>query len=68
MTQTRTYPNVTVKLIGEAANPYVLIGEVEAVLRREVGHQAADEFVVQALNSGSYDSLLAFIQNTVLVV
>jgi hypothetical protein len=59
------YPHVHVKLTGTDGNAFALIGRVSKALRQEVNHQAAAEFTADAMNSGSYDQLLVFIQSTV---
>ena len=61
------YPEVEVELIGQDGNAFTLIALTKSALRREVGKAAADRFFELATQTGSYDELLAFIQNTVTV-
>jgi len=61
------YPDVTVRLVGEDGNALHIIGTVSQALRRAHGHGAANTFMDAALDSGSYDELLALVQRTVVV-
>ncbi len=61
-----TYPDVYVHMsTGQDGNAFAIIGAVSKALRREVGPEAAAEFSREAMDSGSYDELLAFVQRTV---
>lgn len=57
--------DIKVELIGHDGNAFNLIGRVAKALRKEVSAEAATEFTNQAMEQGSYDELLAFIQETV---
>lgn len=59
------YPDVTVQLVGEDGNAFAIIGRVSHALRKEVGPDAAREFTVTAMSTGSYDELLRLITDTV---
>lgn len=61
------YPHVKVQLLGEDGNAFNLIGITAKAIKRQVGREEGDAFVVEAMNQESYDALLAFIQNTVVV-
>lgn len=60
--------HVTVELIGQDGNAFNLIGLTARALRREVSPDAADAFTSEAMESESYEDLLAFIQATVHVI
>lgn len=62
------YGNVTVALIGEDGNAFNLIALTARALRRSVNPDAAEAFVNEAMESKSYDALLALIQRTVYVI
>lgn len=59
------YPQVMVELTGQDGNAFNLIGIVARKLQQRIDLAAADAFRVEAMNQGSYDELLAFIQRTV---
>lgn len=63
------YPDVTVtvQLAGTDGNAFAIIGAVSKALRRTMGNNAADWFAREAMEQGSYDDLLAFVQSTVRV-
>lgn len=63
-----TYPDVTVRLVGEDGNAFNLIGMVTRNIRAAHGLALANSFTEQAMECGSYDELLTFIQRTVNVV
>lgn len=53
------YPNVTVKLIGEDGNAFLIIGKVKTALRRnKVPTEEIDKYMEEAMN-GDYNNLLA---------
>lgn len=62
------YDNVTVKLVGEDGNAFNLIAKTSRAIREEVGKDQAAAFEQAAFMCGSYDDLLALIQDTVRVV
>jgi hypothetical protein len=62
------YPKVTVKLLGENGNAFVLIGLTATAIRQGVGNQEAKDFADEAMSQTSYDELLAYIQRTVHVI
>ena len=59
------YPDVRVKLVGEDGNAFAIIAAVNRALRREVGREAAAEFMHEAMRRESYDALLRFVMETV---
>jgi hypothetical protein len=59
------YPDVRVHLTGTDGNAFALIAAVSGALRRKASHNAADWFAREAMEQGSYDELLMFIQSTV---
>lgn len=68
MTKDRTdirYPSVHVQLSGRSGNAMAIIGAVSAALRRGVGNEAAEQWVNEAMDSGSYDALLTLAMRTV---
>lgn len=68
MTDQPTYPDVTVKLIGEDGNAALIIGRVAKVLRREVSAEAANRFADEAFDLSSYDDVLRLVMKTVNVI
>jgi hypothetical protein len=66
MSETPTYPNVTVHLsTGQDGNVFAVIGTVRRALDREVGTNAAVQFVTDAFACGSYDEVLRLVMSTV---
>lgn len=65
MSDQPTYPDVTVKLIGEDGNAALIIGRVAKVLRREVSAEAANKFADEAFDLSSYDDVLRLVIKTV---
>jgi hypothetical protein len=70
MTQPHTpdnpmYPDVEVQLTGRDGNAFAIIGAVSRALRREVDADAATRFTTAAMEQGSYEELLTFVQSTV---
>lgn len=59
------YPDVHVQLTGQDGNAFALIGQAFKAIRQQVGPEAAAEFSNAAIESESYDGLLAFIMQTV---
>lgn len=57
--------DITVKLTGTDGNAFAIIGTVREAIRKNVGNEAAQEFSERVLQCGSYDELLAFVQETV---
>jgi hypothetical protein len=62
------YPNVKVQLTGEDGNAFAIIGAVSKALRREEGSEAATAWTTYAMDSSSYDELLARAMETVVVL
>jgi hypothetical protein len=62
-----TYPDVTVKLIDTDSNAFALIGKVAGALEEAKGSKAANEFARTAMDCRSFDALLSYIQDTVIV-
>jgi menaquinone-dependent protoporphyrinogen IX oxidase len=59
------YPDVHVQLTGRDGNVFSIIGAVSAALKR-AGHQVeAEEFASRAMDSASYEEVLALVQRTV---
>lgn len=56
MTDVR-YPEVEVELSGSDGNAFAVLGKVRKALTREVGSDAASEFMAEA-TKGDYDHLL----------
>jgi hypothetical protein len=61
------YPNVRIELWSAASGMRTVILAVTEGLRRTVGRNAADWFAREAMDCGSYDELLRFVQSTVRV-
>lgn len=59
------YPEVKVQLSGQDGNVFSVIGRVYSAIARQVGRQQAEEFELQARASGSYDSVLRLVMDTV---
>lgn len=52
------YPDVSVQLIGEDGNAFLILGKVQAALRKaDVPKAEIEEFLAEA-QSGNYDHLL----------
>jgi hypothetical protein len=62
---TPTYPDVIVRLTGEDANIYSIIGRVAKALRRQVGDEVATAFIDAATSCDSYDDVLGLVMRTV---
>jgi len=62
-----TYPHVHVRLSGTDGNSFMVIGRVAAMLRSEVGADAANAFNTAAYNCGSSDEVLRLAMATVVV-
>lgn len=60
-----TFDDVTVKLTGEDGNAFGIIGKVAQALNRTHGVAVGGEFARLAMDCGSYDELLAYVQRTV---
>lgn len=60
-----TYPDLTVKLVGEDGNAFNLIGLVSRAIRKAHGEQAGKDFCQRAMEMPSYEALLVFLQETV---
>jgi hypothetical protein len=68
MTEDRTsirHPDVRVQLTGRSGNAMATIGAVATALRREVSNEAAEQWANEAMDSESYDALLALAMRTV---
>jgi hypothetical protein len=68
VTEDRTgirYPAIRVQLTGRSGNAMAVISTVAAALRREVGNEAAEQWANEAMDSESYDALLALAMRTV---
>ena len=62
------YPNVEVDLIGGDGNAFAIIGSVSKALKRaRVPADEVSEFCSKAMQSESYDHLLQFVMETVVV-
>lgn len=59
------FPDVTVELIGRDGNVFSIIGAVTKALKRAGHPDAALDFANAAMDSGSYDDVLALVQRTV---
>ena len=55
----------TCKLIGTDGNVFSIIGKVSAVLKRAGQADKAKEFTEKAFNAGSYDEVLAMLDDYV---
>jgi len=51
------FPDVTVRLVGESGNAFVIMGKVISALKRAGHADAVDEYTAEA-ESGDYDNLL----------
>lgn len=65
MAQEVTHPEVTVKLTGEDGNAFAIIGRVAREISSTYGAPVGKAFAHAAMDCGSYDELLAFVQRTV---
>jgi hypothetical protein len=61
------YPDVHVQLTGRDGNAFAVIGAVSAALKRAGHRDAAETFANDAMDSSSYDALLALAMRTVAV-
>ena len=62
------YPNIEVELVGGDGNAFAIIGSVSKALRRaKVPFDEVKEFQTQCMMSESYDALLRFVMQTVIV-
>jgi hypothetical protein len=59
------YPDVHVQLTGRDGNAFAVIGAVSAALKRAGHRDAAEAFANDAMDSSSYDALLALAMRTV---
>lgn len=60
-----TYPNVHVQLTGKDGNVFAVISAVKEALRREISSEAANQFVHDAMDQGSYREVLTLAMRTV---
>lgn len=60
--------SVTVELIGQDGNAFNLIGQTVRAITKVHGPNKAAAWSAMAMESGSYEELLTFIQSTVTVV
>lgn len=59
------FPDVTVKLVGQDGNAFVILGLTQKAMRRGgVPAEAIEEFVTEAM-AGDYDHLLRTVMQTV---
>lgn len=62
------FPNITVKLLGEDGNAFVILGKTKKALQKAgVNKNDIDEYMNEAM-SGDYDNLLIVTTKTVNVV
>ena len=59
------YPDVTVELVGQDGNAFMVIGLVRRALRRAKGEAIASEFAKAAFAAQSYDALLQLVMTWV---
>lgn len=62
------FPKVEVQLTGTDGNAFALIGTVAKAIRTSYSVDASDKWVQRAMESESYDDLLAFIMDSVNVL
>jgi len=62
------YPEVEVNLVGQDGNAMFIIGRVQRQLKRAGLRAQASKFTHDAVNSESYEDLLALVLRTVTVV
>jgi len=61
------YPEITVRLIGEDGNAFLILGMVTKALKRAGVAQAEIEAFRAEATAGDYDNLLATVMRTVVV-
>jgi len=59
------YPEITVELIGEDGNAFMILGKVRNALRKSgIAKEEIDQFTTEA-TSGDYDNVLATVMDWV---
>jgi hypothetical protein len=61
------FEDVEVQLSGHDGNAFAIIGRVRRAMEVAGHADAADQFAKDAMTCGSYDDLLVFVMNTVVV-
>lgn len=59
------YPDVEVQLTGGDGNAFAIIAAVRRALIKDVGPEAAQDWMRDSMDCASYDDLLALAQQTV---